>query len=391
MIRWLATLSALLLALGLHSAVSGQTTPPVEIDVFLAMTGTATFVGKTDHDALAILETMVNKQGGIRGRALHFIYHDDQSDPRTAIELLGGVLPKHPAVILGSNSFASCRVMAPLISAAGPVEYCLSPAMHPAKGSYSFSSSASTADELKALITYFRERGLRRIATLAAIDIGGQGMDADLATILQEPQNKGMELVAKEHFNLTDFTVMAELARIKTAQPQAVILWASGTPFSTQVRDAAAIGLDLPIGVSNANMNYVQMKQYGTAVPKELLFPGPAFLAGQAPNRGARNAQRSFYDAFAAAGTRPDFIDSTAWDPGLIVVAALRALGPDATADQIRSYIEDLHGFPGVAGEYDFRDGSQRGLSDKDIMITRWDASKQGWTAVSRLGGAPLR
>jgi len=205
------------------------------------------------------------------------------------------------------------------------------------------------------------------------------------------PQNKNrIELVAKEHFNLTDFTVMAELARIKAAQPQAVILWASGTPFSTQVRDAASIGLDLPIGVSNANMNYVQMKQYGTAVPKDLLFPGPAFLAGQAPNRGARDAQRNFSEAFAAAGKRPDFIDSTAWDPGLIVVSALRALGPAATADQIRSYIANLHGFPGVAGEYDFRDGDQRGLSDKDIMVMRWDAANQAWTAVSRLGGSPL-
>jgi hypothetical protein len=38
---------------------------------------------------------------------------------------------------------------------------------------------------------------------------------------------------------------------------------------------------------------------------------------------------------------------------------------------------------------YDFRDGSHRGLSQKDVVVMRWDAAKTNWVAVSKLGGAP--
>jgi len=383
------TIIVLLLVPGLQARSAGP--EPVLIDVVLSLTGSSSFVGKTDQDALTTLQASVNGQNGVRGRPVHFVFHDDRSEPQTSIELLNGILQQHPAIFLGSNSFASCRAMAALVNS-GPVEYCLSPAMHPPKGSYVFSSSASTADELRALIRYFRENGWSRIATLTAIDIGGQQMDSDLSALLQLPENKSrISVVDREHFNPADLTVMAQLSKIKSVQPQAVILWASGTPFTTEIRDANAIALDVPIGASNANMNYLQLKQYASFVPKNLFFPGPAFLAGQTPTKQAGIAQRQFFSAFSAVGKQPDFIDSTAWDPGLIAISALRTLGPTATSEQVRSYIANLSGFTGIAGVYDFRDGNQRGLSDKDIMITRWDPVKTAWIAVSRLGGAPLR
>jgi len=40
---------------------------------------------------------------------------------------------------------------------------------------------------------------------------------------------------------------------------------------------------------------------------------------------------------------------------------------------------------------YDFANGpgAQRGLTVKDAMIVRWDAAKQQFEPVSRLGGLP--
>jgi branched-chain amino acid transport system substrate-binding protein len=156
------------------------------------------------------------------------------------------------------------------------------------------------------------------------------------------------------------------------------------------LRDAASIGLDVPIAATNADMTYVQMKQYASFLPKELLFPGSPYLAATAPTPGARDAQRRFFDAMSAAGIRPDFIYSVAWDPALIAVEALRKVGPSASADQLRTFIENLHGFNGILGEYDFRDGSQRGLTEGNVMMMRWDSTKETWVAVSRLGGQPL-
>ena len=79
------------------------------------------------------------------------------------------------------------------------------------------------------------------------------------------------------------------------------------------------------------------------------------------------------------------------YDSALLNAAALRAVGPDASAEAVRSWIANLHDFYGLAGDYDFRDGSQRGLNEKNLLIMRWDAAKGTWTAVSGPGGAAMR
>jgi branched-chain amino acid transport system substrate-binding protein len=86
---------------------------------------------------------------------------------------------------------------------------------------------------------------------------------------------------------------------------------------------------------------------------------------------------------------QPDCQTGLIWDPAVLMITALRSLGTDASATQIRDYIDKIHDFAGIAGVYDFRDGSHRGLSQKDVIVMRWDAGKNNWIAVSKLGGAP--
>ena len=103
---------------------------PYDIHVILPLTGSGAFLGKGHRDSLDILAEIVNKSGGIKGRPLHFVYHDDQSSPQVAVQLANEVLADKPAVILGSSLVAMCAAIAPLMKN-GPVDYCLSPAYHP--------------------------------------------------------------------------------------------------------------------------------------------------------------------------------------------------------------------------------------------------------------------
>jgi len=392
MMRWLQRLIvvgasiALLGAEAVPSHVEGN--EPFDIDVILSLSGPLTFVGKAEQETLAVLEPAVNKSGGIRGRPIRFVYHDDKTEPGVAVQLLSAILEKHPAIVLGSSSAVSCLAMAPLTAAAGPVEFCFSPSIAPTRGGYLFSASIAVRDCWATLVRYFRERRLTRIGVITATDQGGRDGDLSLAAALALPENKDVTVVGHQHFAPADLTVTAQLSLIKAAQPQAVILWAAGTPFATLLRGAADVGLDVPTGASNGDLTYVQMKQYAAFLPKELDFPGLPFVARMTPTRAAREAQRRFYDLFATAGIRPDFPYSFAWDPAAISIEALRTLGTGATPEQVRAYIGNLHGFEGISGSYDFRDGSQRGLAQQNLIIVRWDPARDTWSAVSGLGGA---
>ena len=366
---------------------------PVEIPVIVSITGPGTFLGKGEVDGLNALEGVVNKHGGIRGRPLHFAIHDDQTNPQQSVLLTNQVLAEKPAVILGSSLGATCLAMAPLV-ASGPVQYCLSPAIHPKGGSFTFSSNVSTSDYAFAFYRYFKSQNWKRIALITSTDASGQDADTGFETALGLPEFKdsGLSLVSHEHFNVTDLAVSAQMARIRAANPQVVICYAPGTPFGTLLQGVKQSGLDtLPIATGTANMTYAEMKQYAQFIPKSLLFPGLPYLARQSQSAKEKQVQDTFYDAFKPLSMTPDLIESFSWDPAAIVVDALKAVGPDATAEQVRAYIANLHDYLGINGLYDFRDGSQRGLTEKNLMIMRWDTGKGTWSAVSGLGGAPAR
>jgi branched-chain amino acid transport system substrate-binding protein len=77
------------------------------------------------------------------------------------------------------------------------------------------------------------------------------------------------------------------------------------------------------------------------------------------------------------------------WDPMMILVGALRAVGPDAGAQAIRDHLLHLRNHAGVNGTYDFEKVPQRGLSDENVVVSRWDAARNTWDVVSRPTGIP--
>jgi branched-chain amino acid transport system substrate-binding protein len=168
-----------------------------------------------------------------------------------------------------------------------------------------------------------------------------------------------------------------------------LIAWTIGTPTGTVLHGINDAGLDIPVALSNANMTFPAMKQWASFLPKQLLFPGTPFLAGITGSAQQRIAIQQFFEVTKGQGVQPDFQTGLIWDPAVLLITALRSLGTDATATQIRDYIDKIHDFSGIAGVYDFRDGSHRGLSQKDVVVMRWDAAKTNWVAVSKLGGAP--
>ncbi|MGH7755283.1 MAG: ABC transporter substrate-binding protein [Vulcanimicrobiaceae bacterium] len=390
MIRSLAAIlaAALLVAVATPSVRAAE---PYEINVIMPLTGSAAFLGKAENQSLQLIEGVVNKTGGIKGRPVKFVVQDDQSSPQVAVQLANAVIAKKVPVILGSSVVAMCNAIAALVKN-GPVQYCFSPGIHPPQGSYTFSASVSTKDLIAVYLTYFRSMGWTKVALLFSTDGSGQDAERSFDEELKLPENKAVQIVAREHFNTTDVSVAAQISHIKAADPQVVVAWTTGTPFATVLRAYNESGMTAPLATTNGNMTYAQMAQYAPYLPKTLLFPGLSFFGFENVAKGpVRDAQKVFYDAFAAINVKPDAANSFDWDPIMIVIDALRAKGTDATAAQVRDYIANLHDYAGIDGIYDFRDAVQRGLTRSNALVTRWDAAKGTWVAISKPGGAPLR
>jgi len=364
---------------------------PFDVNVILSLTGQGAFLGQGEQQALRLAEKTANGAGGIAGRPLRFVFHDDETNPQTAVQLVSTILAQKPAIILGSSLVATCRAMAPLMQN-GPVEYCFSPGVHPEPGSYVFSANVSTLDLANATVRYFHLKGWKQLALLFSTDATGQDAENGLKQILAMPENSDMKVVEVGHFNTTDVSVSAQIEKIKAAAPQSFISWSTGAPTATIFRGMVQAGLDVPYGTGDGNMTYAQMTQYASFLPQQLYIASSEWpIRDEAllpPAMAAKHKQ--FYDAFETIGAKPDISAQLAWEPAMVVIHALQTLGPAASATQIRDFIAHLKGFAGVDGIYDFEKVPQRGLDISDTIVTRWSPEAKTWQAVSKPTGVPL-
>jgi branched-chain amino acid transport system substrate-binding protein len=361
---------------------------PYELNVILALTGPAAFIGKAEQQSLQLLEGILNKDGGLYGRPIKFVIADDASNAAVSVQLANGLIAKNIPVILGPTFTATCLSVGPLVKA-GPVDYCFSPAIAPPAGSYQYSATVSTHDDARAIARFYREKGWTKIALIATTDASGQQFEASLDDALKLPENKSMTLVAREHFTPTDLSAAALAERVKAAAPQAMVAWAAGTPTGTILRGMHDVGLDIPTSIGNGNMIHAQLAQYATFLPKELYFPGRRSLVY---DPGApvpvRTAAKAYFDAFKSADAKPNFATALSWDPAMLVIDGLKKIGPNGTATQLNDFIQHQNHWAGINGYYDFTTGNQRGLGIEAVVMDRWDPATTDFVIVSKGGGA---
>jgi branched-chain amino acid transport system substrate-binding protein len=382
--------SAALALLANRSAARAQP-KPYAIDVVLSLTGLAAALGADEAAGYAAYEKLVNRTGGLRGQPVRFEIHDDQSEPANAVALLGPILAKRPAVVMGSTLAGPTQAMAALVKN-GPVLYANTPNIMPEKGGYVFGAGSLTTWYSTAALRFFSRRGLTRLGAVTTSDASGQNNLAGLDAALAYPDGKGIAVVDRESFGFGDISIASQVARLKASGAQVVFAYPNGTAFGTALHGLADAGLDVPVYTSAANFNPTLLERMKSFLPSELTASAPSFFNRERrANDPLKAPIEEFYAALAAEGVaHPTVAHMFAWDPARIVVSVLRALGPEASAAQLRDGILRLRRFASAAGFYDFSSGDQHGLSQDAILVIRWDPKSGRSVVVSAPGGAPL-
>ncbi len=372
-------------------AAAPTSVAPVEINAVIPLTGGGAFIGASFANAFRAAELLVNETGGIRGRPLKITTADSQTSGPVALQIVQGFIDRHATLFFDGGPAPVCNASLPLIAKGGPVDYCLSPAFSPPPFSYGFSTNANTNSVVHVVIRYFRLRSWTRLALIAATDASSQQQDVQTIAAVAEPENRGVTIVAHQNFAPSDVSVTAQIATIEAAKPDAILVWATGTPVATVLRALNDAGNTVPVQISGSNMVYGQLHGMGAFLPKRLFFSAPtAMTPNETPPGPVRDAQRVHITSMKRVGVRADVATDLAWDPIMIFVGALRHLGPDATANQIHDYIVHLHGWVGINGIYDFSSGDQRGIGENGLEMAEWDAKKDDFVRASRPRGIPL-
>jgi branched-chain amino acid transport system substrate-binding protein len=358
------------------------------IPVILSETGGAAAVGVDELAAIQAYEKLVNRTGGIRGMPLHFQVYDDGSNPATAVQLTNTILAQKPQVMLGSSLTPATTAMMPFFKD-GPVLYAFTPLLYPEKGSYVFATLPTHIEA--GMLRYIRGRGWNKIAFLRINDASGQDNAKSIELLLAEPENKPIVTTTSQFFNTADLSLAAQATAIKNSGAQVLFVSATGAPFGTVLRGLRDAGVDLPIFTGGSNLAPNFISRFAPFLPQAGVWTVAASFVNRdwPASSPLKPAVDEFYTTLEGAGLKPGTAHALGWDAAKIEVAALRALGPSATAKQIHDWIESQHGFPGALGIYDFRSGDQHGLGIDSTLVVRYDPATNGVDIMSGAGGAP--
>jgi branched-chain amino acid transport system substrate-binding protein len=370
---------------------SGSSSGSGTIHVIVSETGAASFLGTEEAAAFNALAKHVNATGGIDGHQLSFAISDNQSTASTSVSLASPLLSQAPVLMVGSIT-ATDKPADDLATSNGPVIYDLSPGDHPTPGSYVYSSSNSTINQTQAFINFAQSKGWKKVAVINSTDSSGQDGWTNIQNAIANSHG-AVTVTDHESFDPTAVTVTTQLAKIKATNPQAIFIWTTGTPLGTVLSGMQQLGMEsLPTMTTNGNASTAQLGQMTSKLPAQLYFPGAPFMAGVQNLTGETKTQVQTFDAaMKAAGHKvPDEGNALAWDPGLILVSALKKLGLGATASQIHQYIDSLTDFAGINGTYNFTNKSipdNRGLTISSVYIAQWNTAQGDWTAASGPAG----
>ncbi|WP_249134556.1 ABC transporter substrate-binding protein [Bradyrhizobium japonicum] len=358
----------------------------INVGILLSATGPAAAIGNAERNGTSFGATE------IAGHKINYLFLDEASDSTAAVAALRKLFQGSQIDILVGptttpGSFAvidpAVEYRLPVITLA-PVNALVAPV--DARKRWIFKTTTNDDHEATPLFAHMKKTGVK---TLALIGFGDSYGDAWSKVVADMSAANGIKLVADEKYARTDTTVSGQVLKIVAANPDAVLIAASGAPAALPLLQLREKGYEGKV-YGTLGATFGDFRKLTGAQGDGIFVPlSPAVGAASLPDgHPAKQAALEFiqrYEAKFGPGSRNIFAGS-AYDALLLVEraapAALKA-GEPGTAEfreGLRSAIEGLKGVAGSRGVYNYGANDHTGLDQSALTLGRLE--KGEWVAV---------
>ena len=376
--------------LGVCLAVQLFATPAfaadINVGIVLSATGPAAAIGNAERNGAAF------GPAEIGGKKVNYLFLDEASDSTAAVAALRKLYQESKIDILVGptttpGSFAvidpAIEYKLPVITLA-PVNALVAPV--DSRRRWIFKTTTNDDHEATPLFANMKKTGVKKLALIGFGDSYGDAwskVSADMA------KDAGIELVANEKYARTDTTVVGQILKIISANPDAVLIAASGAPAALPLLQLREKGYTGQV-YGTLGATFGDFRKLTGAQGDGILVPlSPTVAAATFPDDyPAKKSALEFiqrYEAKFGAGSRNIFAGS-AYDALLLieraVPVALKAGEPGTPEfrEGLRSAIEGLKGVAGSRGVYNYGPNDHTGLDQSALTLGKLD--KGEWVAV---------
>ncbi|MEP6738855.1 MAG: ABC transporter substrate-binding protein [Caldimonas sp.] len=369
--------STVLLSFALLGTLALPAAAQVKIGVTLSTTGPAVSLGIPEKNTIALLPKT------LAGKSIEYIVLDDASDSSAAVVNTRKLISENKVdVIIGStttpNTLAMIDIVAenetPIISLASSARI-IEPMS--AKKAWIFKTPQTDTMMVLAILEHAAKRGIKTMGYIGFNDALGEAFYAEFEKFAEA---RKIRIVASERFAPRDTSVTGQVIKLLSANPDMVVIGASGTPAVLPAKVLVERGYKGSVyfnhGVANNDFLRVGGKDIeGMYVPTSPVVVANALPADN-PAKAAAVDYKDRYEAVNGAGSVSAFGAYT-WDAWLelaqAIPIALKKAQPGTREFRaaLRDALEGIHNLRVSNGVVNMSKNDHLGLDQRARVVVK--------------------
>ena len=346
-----------------------QDSKEFKIGVVMSLSGGFVAAAKDSMDGVLAWE---KARHGLPGKTIVFDKLDDETNPVSAVNayrrLAGDKNINLMYLFVNSSAALAVKTLAsefkiPIISS-GAADSLGSPAEP-----YLFKVAPAVRDFMTVLAEFAKNKGYKRVAILTMNDAFGQ---SEAKNFKELAPKYGIEIVAAETMGVEDTNVNAQLAKIRSANPDMIYNGASSRTAILTYKQIKQMEITTPLVVTQAAISKAFYDAIGGPKAADgLLVP---IQLGSFGTAAGGDTAKLYTELADAMGRVPPYFATFGFDVGLMTAAAVK--NSDGSREGIRNALEQLHDLPGVNGPISYSPQDHTGQNYKSIGIGRLEDGK---------------
>jgi branched-chain amino acid transport system substrate-binding protein len=286
------------------TAASGAAMADVNIGVILPLTGPASGLGIPAKNQIALWPA------SIAGEKLNVTVLDDATDPTNGVKNARRFVTEDKVdLIVGSVATPVGVAIADVALETKTPQLALTPiGLPPGKDAYSFRMPQSNGVMANAIVNHMQKQGIKTVGFLGYTDAYGEQW---LQAFTPLAEKAGIKIVGVERFARTDTSVTAQALKLVAANPDAMLIVASGSGAAMPHKGIVERNFKGKIYQTHGAASKDLMRVGGKDVEGAFVVAGPVIAPGQLPDSNpSKKIALSFaekYDKAYGAGTANQF------------------------------------------------------------------------------------
>ncbi|MFC3458114.1 ABC transporter substrate-binding protein [Massilia haematophila] len=358
----------------------------IKVGVSISTTGPAASLGIPEKNTVSLFPAE------IAGQKVQYIVLDDASDATQAVKNARKLVSEDKVdLLIGSSitptSLAMLEVAAetqtPMISIAGG-----SRIVEPmdAKRHWVFKTTQHDGQMAAAITQHMANNGVKSMGFISFSDAYGDGWWTEAQKMADV---RKIKVVANERFARTDTSVTGQVLKLVSANPDAILIAASGTPAALPQKALRERGYRGKIYQTHGVANSDFLRVCGADCEGTFIPAGPMLVAAQLPDANpVKKSALAYVNKYTAAYNKDSLstFGGHAWDAALLLQEAAKTAVPKAKPGTkefraaLRDGLEGIKNLPASHGIFNMTPTNHQGLDQRSQVMVRIE--KGAWKYV---------